>query len=51
MDNAGVDLKWNGLMDIILIDTTKEKVSKLGDVIEENLGLKFNFYSQKENYD
>ena len=51
MDNAGMDLKWNGLMDLILIETTKEKVSNLGDVIEENLGLKFNFYSQKENYD
>lgn len=51
IDHANIDLQWNGLMDITILETTKEKIADLGDVIEDNLGAKFNFFSQQENYD
>ena len=49
--HANIDLQWNGLMDVTILETTKEKIVDLSDVIEDNLGAKFNFFSQKENYD
>lgn len=51
LNNASLDLKLNGLMDITILKTTQEKTVDLGEVIKDNLGLKFNFFSQKENYD
>ena len=50
INHANIDLKWNGLMDITILDTTKEEVADLGNVINDNLGAKFNFFSQQENY-
>ncbi len=47
---ANIDLKLNGLMDIILINTTKEKIFSLEKIIQDNLNLKFNFFSYNENY-
>ncbi|NLL72829.1 MAG: peptide ABC transporter permease [Clostridiales bacterium] len=49
--HANIDLQLNGLMDVIILQTTKEKVEDLSEIMKENLGLKFNFFSQKENYE
>ena len=50
INHANIDLQLNGLMDITILQTTKEEISNLSEVIKDNLGLKFNFFSQKENY-
>ena len=44
-------MSGSALMDITILDTTKEEVADLGNVINDNLGAKFNFFSQQENYD
>lgn len=49
--NANIDLQLNGFMDIVILQTTKEKAVKLSQVMQDNLGLKFNFFSQEENLD
>ena len=46
-----MDVQFNGLMDIILLDTSREEIANLSEVIKDHLGLRFNFFSQKENYD
>lgn len=51
INHANMDIQFNGLMDIILLETSKEKIADLSEVIKDNLGLSFNFFSQKENYD
>lgn len=51
INHSNIDLQWNGLMDITILETTKEEVVDLGNVIKDNLGAKFNFFSQQENYD
>lgn len=51
INHANMDLQLNGLMDVIILQTTKEKIADLSEVIKDNLGLEFNFFSQKENYD
>ena len=51
LNNANMHLKLNGLMDVIILKTTKEEIGDLSKVIKDNMGLKFNFFSQKENYD
>lgn len=51
IQRAGLNLHVNGLMDLVLLDTTKEKVTNLKKFIQENLGIKFNFFSQQENFD
>ena len=33
------------------METSKEEIADLSEVIKDNLGLSFNFFSQKENYD
>ena len=50
IDRASMDIQFNGLMDIILLDTSEEEIASLSEVIKDNLGLSFNFFSQKENY-
>lgn len=49
--SANIDLQLNGLMDIVILQTTKEKIEDLSEMMQDNLGMKFNFFSQKENYD
>lgn len=49
--NANIDLQLNALMDMILLNTTKDKASELSSFIQENLGIKFHFFSQEENFD
>lgn len=48
---ANFDLRINGLMDIVIIQSTKEKIADLSEIIQNHLGLKMNFFSQKENFD
>lgn len=50
IQSAGLDLHLNGLMDIVLLDSTKEEATKLNEQIQNNLGLDFNFFSQQENF-
>lgn len=50
LQNSNIDLQVNGLMDLILIDSTKKDALKLSKYIEENTNLKFNFFSQQENF-
>lgn len=51
INHANIDLQLNGLMDLTLLQTTKEEIADLSEVIQDNLGLKFNFFSQEDNYD
>ncbi|REH92100.1 peptide ABC transporter permease [Staphylococcus felis] len=50
LQNSNIDLQVNGLMDLILIDSTKKDALKLSKYIEKNTNLKFNFFSQRENF-
>ncbi|QPK81768.1 peptide ABC transporter permease [Schaalia sp. ZJ405] len=43
--------KINGLMDLMLLDTSRPGASELGAYIEEKINLKFNFSSQQDNID
>ncbi len=51
INHANIDLQLNGLMDITILQTSEERVADLSEVLKDNLGLDFNFFSQKENYD
>jgi hypothetical protein len=51
INDARIDLQLNGLMDIVILQTTEAKVSGLGEIMQDNLGLKFNFFSRKDSYD
>lgn len=51
INHANIDLQLNGLMDITILQTSEEGVADLSGVLKDNLGLDFNFFSQKENYD
>lgn len=51
INHADLGLLWNGLMDVTILESTREEVAELGDVIKDHLGAKFNFFSQQENYD
>ena len=51
INRANMDLKLNGLMDLIVIKSTQDETIHLSNFIKNNLGLKFNFFSQEENYD
>ena len=49
--HANLGLQVNGLMDIVVLQTTEEKISDLSTVIQDTLGLKLNFFSQQDNYE
>lgn len=49
--SAGLDLHVNGLMDMVILDSTKEETMNLKKHIQENLGFEFNFFNQQENFD
>ncbi|MEL4029502.1 peptide ABC transporter permease [Caldifermentibacillus hisashii] len=51
INHANVELQLHGLFDIILLQTSKNEVQGLQEVIQDNLGLEFNFYTQKENFE
>ena len=47
INHANIDLQLNGLIDLTLLQTTKEEIADLSGVIQDNLGLKFNFSVKK----
>ncbi|WP_276929734.1 ABC transporter permease [Herbinix luporum] len=51
IENANVDFHINSIMNLIVLHTTVEKTETLSDILLENLGLQFKFYSQQENYE
>ncbi|WP_214756149.1 ABC transporter permease [Exiguobacterium sp. s157] len=51
IQRANIDLHVNGLMDLVLLDSTKEEAAELNEYVQENIGLKLNFFSQQENFD
>lgn len=50
IQSAGLDLHVNALMDLVLLNSTKEEAMNLHEYIQENLGLEFNFFNQQENF-
>ena len=51
INNSNVGLQLHGLFDIILLQTSKNEIDGLREVIQDNLGLEFNFYTQEENFE
>ena len=51
INHANLGLQVNGLMDIVVLQTTEEKILDLSEVIQDTLGLKFNFFSGQDNYE
>ena len=49
IENSGIDFHANALMNLIVLNTTKEKTQELGDTVADTLGIKLNFYTQSEN--
>ena len=47
INHANMDIQFNGLMDTLL-DTSKEEIENLSEIIKDNLGLRFNFFSQRK---
>ncbi|MGY0683154.1 peptide ABC transporter permease (plasmid) [Mammaliicoccus sciuri] len=50
INNSNLDLQVNGLMDIVILDTNKKKATELSQFMQKNLDMKFNFFSQQENF-
>ena len=50
LNSANIGLQLHGLFDIILLETSKAEIDGLHEVIKDNLGLEFNFYTQEENF-
>lgn len=40
LDHAALDLRVNGLMNIVILQTTEEKISDLRAFIQDTLGMK-----------
>lgn len=51
INNSDVGFQLQGLYDIILLQTSEDKMEDLHDLIQNNLGFEFNFYSREENID
>lgn len=51
LEQATLDLRVNGLMNIVILQTTEEKISDLSAVMQDTLGMKLNFFSQQDNYE
>lgn len=50
LNNSNVGLQLHGLFDIVLLQTSEKEIEGLDEVMLDNLGLKFNFYTQEENF-
>ncbi len=50
IDKSDIGFQLQGLLDIILIQTSRSKVNDFGELLYNNLGAKFNFYTQEENF-
>lgn len=51
LNNSNVGLQLQGLFDIILLQTSRNEIEDLREVIRDRLGLKFNFRTQEENFE
>lgn len=51
INDSDVGFQLHGLFDIILLQTSGKEIAGLREVLQNNLGLKFNFYTQEENID
>lgn len=51
LDHANLDLQVNELMNIVILQTTEEKIADLSAVIQDTLGMKLNFFDQQDNYE
>lgn len=51
IDNSDMGFQLQGLFDIILLQTSEDKIDGLHELLQNNLGLEFNFYTQEENID
>lgn len=51
INKSNLGLQLHGLFDIILLQTSKNEIEGLHEVIQDNLGLEFNFYTQEENFE
>lgn len=51
LNNSNVGLQLHGLFDIILLQTSKNEIEGLREIILDSLGLEFNFYTQEENFE
>lgn len=51
LNKSNLGLQLQGLFDIILLQTSKNEIEGLQEVIQDNLGLEFNFYTQEENFE
>lgn len=50
LNNSNAGLQLHGLFDIVLLQTSEKEIEGLYKVMLDNLGLKFNFYTQEENF-
>lgn len=51
INDSDVGFQLHGLFDIILLQTSGKEIAGLREVLQNNLGLEFNFYTQEENID
>lgn len=51
LEQATLNLRVNGLMNIVILQTTEQKISNLSAVMQDTLGMKLNFFSQQDNYE
>lgn len=50
IDQSNIGLQDQGLSDMIILDTSENKIESLKETIYENTGLKYNFFTQEENF-
>ena len=51
INSSNVGLQLQGLFDVIVVQASESSINELKDIISTNLGLKFNFYTQDENFE
>jgi len=49
--SSGLGLQLQSLFDIILLQTSEQEIESLGEVLQNKLDLKFNFYTQEDNFE
>lgn len=51
IQNSDIAFQLQGLNDLILLQTSRDKVDAFSDVLYDKLGAKYNFYTQEENFE
>ncbi|MCR5432305.1 MAG: peptide ABC transporter permease [Lachnospiraceae bacterium] len=49
--SSDLGLQLQSLFDIILLQTSEQEIESLGEVLQNKLDLKFNFYTQEDNFE